>query len=545
LGIETHILEATLLKDAVSPSRSNLESVARPARYRLLGQACRDYGARLLLLGHHQDDAVETTLMRIANGYRFNYGLNTSLPSNLPACEGIYGLHKSGAPLDFDSSSTTITQSMGVRGFEAPGIKVLRPMLTFPKQRLVETCRQNSLPWLEDASNSDKTLTSRNAIRSLIANDNASVLPVALRTPSLLAFATRAAATRQEYEDLAEKLVQECVIKFDPQCGVLYVKALTRTGLEAIVAKELSGDSAQCDMVAACLLKRLLEIISPAKYVRLSEVMPWVDLFVCQPPKPTSETFQCASTTIRRCQTSNTESPAEHSRGIFSSSVQAHTDWHWAIHRQPIHHNLRLHLHSLGMHENMRILRTVGTKQESPEYRLYDGRFWISVHNPTAKDVRIRPLLLHQLSILRSALTRGAILAEHYSQEEGWQAVKADALRGFGFLRLCGTTSEILLASSLPILESYDLCYDSKDGWQQVLALPTLGLRFVQAVTSRQPSSLAVANWLSNDDVRRIRWDVRYKQVTSASGCNPLLHSLMPHEPLSRWEWNHALSRRP
>ena len=45
-----------------------LQEAARQARYRLIGDAMRADGVRLLLTAHHRDDQAETVLMRLAHG---------------------------------------------------------------------------------------------------------------------------------------------------------------------------------------------------------------------------------------------------------------------------------------------------------------------------------------------------------------------------------------------------------------------------------------------------------------------------------------------
>jgi len=59
LGVPFHLLSWTEAKP-----NTGLPAAARQARHRLLAQAARSLGARVLLLGHTADDVEETRLMR-------------------------------------------------------------------------------------------------------------------------------------------------------------------------------------------------------------------------------------------------------------------------------------------------------------------------------------------------------------------------------------------------------------------------------------------------------------------------------------------------
>lgn len=91
---------------------------ARKARYRLLADECRAQGIRHLFAAHHQDDQAETFLIRLTAG------------------SGLDGLG-------------------GMRPVQpaADGVLLVRPLLAFPKDRLIATCRANFIPYVEDPSN--------------------------------------------------------------------------------------------------------------------------------------------------------------------------------------------------------------------------------------------------------------------------------------------------------------------------------------------------------------------------------------------------------
>lgn len=98
---------------------SGVEAAARAARYELLLDAAREAGATLLATAHHRDDQAETFLMRLARG------------------SGVYGLAAMAAETD--------------RG----GIRIVRPLLDLPHDRLVAIVRSAGLVAVEDPHNAD------------------------------------------------------------------------------------------------------------------------------------------------------------------------------------------------------------------------------------------------------------------------------------------------------------------------------------------------------------------------------------------------------
>ncbi len=100
-----------------APVAGRLHEKAREARYRLLTEACRRHGAGALLTAHHSGDQAETILMRLAKG------------------SGIDGLAGIAAESLRD------------------GIRLLRPLLSVSKERLVATCDAAGVAYVTDPSN--------------------------------------------------------------------------------------------------------------------------------------------------------------------------------------------------------------------------------------------------------------------------------------------------------------------------------------------------------------------------------------------------------
>ncbi|AFX98709.1 tRNA(Ile)-lysidine synthetase [Candidatus Endolissoclinum faulkneri L2] len=98
---------------------TGIQAAARDIRFTLLSEACYRAGALTMLFAHHRDDQAETLLHRI-NG-------NT----------GPEGL----------ASMSLVTSRNGLR--------LARPFLSVPKDRLLATCTAASLDYINDPSNED------------------------------------------------------------------------------------------------------------------------------------------------------------------------------------------------------------------------------------------------------------------------------------------------------------------------------------------------------------------------------------------------------
>ena len=126
--IEHHILNW----QPPSPILSSIQENARNARYQLMLDWCRANNVLHLLTAHHLDDQVETMFFRLTRG------------------SGLEGL------------SAMSVQSV------VSGVRLLRPLLTIPKARLLVTLEEEKQKWLEDSSNQN-TLYTRVHIRQQLA----------------------------------------------------------------------------------------------------------------------------------------------------------------------------------------------------------------------------------------------------------------------------------------------------------------------------------------------------------------------------------------
>jgi len=178
---------------------SGLQEAARAVRYRLLAAAARKAGALHVLTGHTRDDQAETVLMRMARG------------------SGLSGL--GGMPRE-----TLIGD-----------IRLVRPLLEFPKARLIATLAGAGLSFADDPSNRDPRFT-RARLRGLLP---------ALAEEGLdagrLAMLARRLRRADETIELAVDLAVEAVCEPWPQAGPIAASAGRFLDLPEEVALRLLG----------------------------------------------------------------------------------------------------------------------------------------------------------------------------------------------------------------------------------------------------------------------------------------------------------------
>ncbi|MFN5719314.1 MAG: tRNA lysidine(34) synthetase TilS, partial [Bradyrhizobium sp.] len=110
---------------------AGVPAAARAARYRLLAQAARKYGATHILTAHTRDDQAETLLMRMLRG------------------SGVAGL------------------SAMARETERDGIRLIRPLLDISKAQLIATLQKARIGFADDPTNRDPSFT-RPRLRALM-----------------------------------------------------------------------------------------------------------------------------------------------------------------------------------------------------------------------------------------------------------------------------------------------------------------------------------------------------------------------------------------
>ncbi|KAI1210515.1 adenine nucleotide alpha hydrolases-like protein [Annulohypoxylon truncatum] len=297
----------------------NFESVARALRYERLGYMCGYRKLASLFLAHHEDDQYETVLMRLLQGHGSRGLRGMKKAHDIPECDGMFGVHQSGYvddqmsewPFYRDTPSAKVRKhlreaikadfrSMDNQDPEAEaeseseveveledfyhktqyasiepndiriedgGVMVYRPLLEFSKDRLVATCLENNVPWWEDSTNQDATLTMRNAVRKLYKGYT---LPKALQKPSILALSKRCERRVQALEAEADRLLRQTIIHdFELHAGTAivqfpkYESAITRRDSRSPLRRKARLSRRR--EIAAIVLRKILMLVSPEK----------------------------------------------------------------------------------------------------------------------------------------------------------------------------------------------------------------------------------------------------------------------------------------
>jgi tRNA(Ile)-lysidine synthase len=127
------VAHQTLNWDGDKP-RAGIQSAARAARYRLLGEACARRGVLHLAVAHHADDQAETVLFR---------------RDRRSGGDGLAGM--------------AAARSLGP-------VRLLRPLLGWRKPALIAVCAAFGQPWIDDPSNRAPS-HARTELRRRLARD--------------------------------------------------------------------------------------------------------------------------------------------------------------------------------------------------------------------------------------------------------------------------------------------------------------------------------------------------------------------------------------
>ncbi|USP74191.1 putative tRNA(Ile)-lysidine synthase [Curvularia clavata] len=379
LGIESTVIPLTWPSDFDPHDRKRFETEARTLRYQALGRACRDMRINRLMVAHHADDQAETVMMRMANN-RLRSGLQAMQRKEwIPECEGIYGVYHSGSPLK-------PTPSLRIPfAIEQGGTQILRPLLGFEKARLIATCEEKGIAWAEDKTNQIQTLTSRNAIRHIYKNHK---LPEALGVRSLVDVSLHMQERVKKHKELGKKLFEKCLIKLDIQTGSLIVRFPPFSDLLPRPI-ETTSDRIEAKNTAYCLLERVAELVTPRAKAPLGQLAATVHRIY-----PELEELE--------------DDDAGHWNGIRKKNFSVYSVW-WRFWDQPTpfpehkEHGINLSLphprewlltrQPLDMNERKDAANYIvyppcagARPSRSDTYRLFDGRYWIRLHNLLQKD---------------------------------------------------------------------------------------------------------------------------------------------------------------
>ncbi|KAJ7074028.1 PP-loop family-domain-containing protein [Mycena amicta] len=155
LGVH-HVTTRVPWGKAPFPEKPNdgdaFEEVGRNVRYRILLDRMVEVDSDILALGHHGDDQVETSLLRLARG-------STEIGAG-----GMRRVRRWGMGIHNDDLSFA-----GMAGMKR---WMIRPLLEVSKDRILATCAANDLEFVTDPTNFQPELTLRNAIRKLVAQNS-------------------------------------------------------------------------------------------------------------------------------------------------------------------------------------------------------------------------------------------------------------------------------------------------------------------------------------------------------------------------------------
>jgi tRNA(Ile)-lysidine synthase len=452
------------------------ESDARRLRYQALGQACKEHKIEKLLVAHHADDQAETVLMRLMN-MRWRSGLQGMQAAEwIPECYGMHGVYHSGM--------MRMDKNLPMQ-VERGGIQILRPLLGFRKDRLIATCEEHHLPWAEDKTNRDHTLTLRNAIRHVFKEDR---LPAALSFESLLALGNKMKERVDFHKEQAERLLatRDVIYKLDIQTGSLSVRFPPASALlgRPIVSEE---DVDEARNTAYMLLVRIASFVDfrENKAIgKLSGIVPavWPELRVDEDVLPAASnptaSFCAFGLFWRKWNEINPPS-------LPKSADRKINPMDWIISRQPLaSHELGRTGLRLEYPPTPATLSLVPTASPSlPEWQLFD-RWWFQIKNHTHDHTVVLRFLTEKELRTLQARSKGNDLRPscdpHHNIKVSFDLIKPVSLR-----------------RTLPALFLI-----SPSGEEELLALPTLGVQTIFSKEHPFPNPPCT-------------WDVRYKKIDS------------------------------
>lgn len=247
--------------DKQSDKPTAFETYARRLRFQALGKACYQGGLEALLLGHHQDDTIETAMLRLAMGSP-RPGLNgIQSMVRIPECHGIFGVSESGSSVALpESKKGKMTSGAKIA---TGGIYLCRPLLSFPKSQLLDTCHANNIPYVSDPTNFDPTLTPRNSIRSIISQNT---LPRALQAPRILSLIESSRELVNSANELSDKILStHCrVLDEDLPAGTITIEFDSSESAQSQFLEDASPEKLR--QVQCLALRRITDLVSPLPY---------------------------------------------------------------------------------------------------------------------------------------------------------------------------------------------------------------------------------------------------------------------------------------
>lgn len=503
-------------------------------------------------MGHHQDDTVETTIWRLSSGGR-GAGLS-GIPevARIPECHGLFGVSESGSTVHLskqgshgqtpfqvqvdDKNKGSITfKSTGTGSspnkpkpstlpdvsVATGGIHICRPLLSFPKASLLETCHQNKIPYVSDPTNFDPTLTPRNAIRSMLVSNS---LPRALRAPSILSLIRSSQSFLHTSTEFSNQLLAS-------RCRILDLNLRAGTMVLQILDLPTFLDPLQSQLppprlfqIQSLTLRRITEIVSPfhGNHFPVRSYEPFVSRIFSskqeghnddgtesndQTPPP-RQNFTLGGVMFQPLTVKNSQGQTPGGNNI------------WLLSRQPFFKNkcpaTRLVISS------DREVRKAHSGSNLPTYStpwtLWDDRYWFRFKVTSAEKGRedqssttrnmtlvVRPLLKTDLQNVR--LDHSLLPAMKRSQRK-FPMIIQSLLRSRLAEEAPGSARFTLpvLSVERPSETSEPANHES----EQLVALPTLDFRLDALSKKRGPNAV---EFTYGEEKWKVRWEWMYKMV--------------------------------
>ncbi|KAF2472037.1 uncharacterized protein BDR25DRAFT_284472 [Lindgomyces ingoldianus] len=490
--IDSSIVKLEWPKNIDLNDTKRFETEARTLRYQALGRACKDHDISSLLVAHHADDQAETILMRLIKG-RWRSGLQgMQSVQSIPECYGIYGVHNSGGIENERTKDFNLPLPI-----EKGKIEVLRPLLGFEKSRFIATCEEHCTKWVEDKTNQDKTLTSRNAIRHILRHHK---LPQALTPRSLVSLANNMQSRVKSERKFAETLFNNAPMQLNLQTGSLIVRfPHTAALLSRPIITE--SDKRAARNTATLLLHRVAELVSPKEFSTIGQLASavdriWPSLTIDFPDKASKKTLNIEAFSMTGIHWAKWNKPS-----IFglTGTLQAHHPYEWHLWRQPPHE------YELE-EKSIRIPSSTKRPEEAWKWHFFDGRYWIRIRNRLLRqDLTVRHFTDRDLAELGQSVNFAS--AEGDAAESRDRDGKHPMQNATRRLSLVASDYAFIktalgLIKPHPLRRTLPAIFTKSLGKDVLIGLPTLDWAITDA-------AFAVRFW----DRIHAPWEVRYKNV--------------------------------
>ena len=411
----------------------------------------------------------------------------------IPECWGIHGVHESGSR---DIAITRLSElekkdPAGLRAqrlrqalarpdiFEGGGVSIFRPLLSFSKDRLIETCRARDLPWEEDKTNEDTWRTPRNSVRALLRSDK---LPQALLKDSILQLSKQSSGASAQQFETVFSIVQRCELQlFDVRCGGLVVRLPSRISMERSSTGDVRAVYRRNRLTAMLLLKYFVSIVTPKEEVSLQSLkQAMVSIFPDLEHRANlcGETLQPITFTTSGVQFQRLYYPLEAPRSETNAAFHRQRErldpsFVWNLTRQPCSKSPPSLIVQPSATSDFSV---AGTSSSWSSWQLWDGRYWIRLLNRSRLPLIVRFFQASDLSHLRSTLSR-----QRYEKFHQFLHHNAPDKVRWTLLAVAEIENE-----SSPM--------------GQLVALPTLGRE-------------GTFDTRDTSDTNHVEWQIRYKRV--------------------------------